>query len=72
MSSEASGRTKRRPRLERGLSPPRAHPVRRRGSPAAASNIEVIVDLAHPAPVTARELEVLERHLGTLLDGLFT
>lgn len=30
----------------------------------------MIVDLPDPLPVTARELDVLERYLGPLIDGI--
>ena len=32
----------------------------------------VFVDLPDPIPVTAQELDVLERYLGAALDGLFS
>lgn len=44
-----------------------ARSPRGRGQPPA---LLVTVDLPHSVPVTSRELEVLERSLGAVLDAL--
>ncbi|WP_279482793.1 hypothetical protein [Aureimonas sp. SK2] len=38
--------------------------------PHAEAGYRAIVDLPDPLPVTARELEVLERYLGLLIDRI--
>lgn len=43
----------------------------RSAPPAAGCNdVAVTDDLPRPIPITVREIEAIERHLGTLLDEL--